>query len=130
MGLYTEFIFGASLRKETPRNVIDTLKYMCGLLDEKPNNMAFNYKRNPLSGSSYSFAVSKSLCKMWFDDICKQWIISTRANIKNYDTDIENFIEFIRPYIDSGSGSREMFAIQIHEESNEPTIYYLDSVVA
>ena len=28
MGYYTEIIFGARLRKDTPKNIIDTLRYV------------------------------------------------------------------------------------------------------
>jgi hypothetical protein len=36
MGMYTELIFGASFKKETPTQVIDALKYINGEIEEKP----------------------------------------------------------------------------------------------
>ena len=63
---------------------------------------------------------------MWFGGIDKNWVISTRSNIKNYGNEIEAFLEWIKPYIDGGSGERDMYAIVIHEQSNEPKIYYLN----
>jgi hypothetical protein len=36
MGMYTELIFGADLKKETPKSVIEALKYMIGDIEEKP----------------------------------------------------------------------------------------------
>lgn len=44
---------------------------------------------------------------------------------KNYKNDIENFLEWLVPYIDGGSGRRDMYAISIYEEDSEPKIYYL-----
>lgn len=38
MGMYTELIFGADLKKDTPKNVIEALKYMIGDTEEKPND--------------------------------------------------------------------------------------------
>ena len=38
MGMYTELIFGAKLTKDTPKNVIEALKYMIGDVEEKPDN--------------------------------------------------------------------------------------------
>jgi hypothetical protein len=52
-------------------------------------------------------------------------VLSTRSNIKNYKQEIETFLEWIKPYINGGSGSRNMYAIVIYEEQDEPTIYYL-----
>jgi len=127
MGMYTELIFGANLRSNTPKEVIDTLRYMAGDI-EKPEKLAFETSpgRNPINGtSSFYFGVSRPLCKMWFDEISDEWIISSRCNIKNYENEIESFLEWIKPYIDGGSGDRDMYAIKIYEESSEPTIYYL-----
>ncbi len=122
--MYTELIFGASFEKTTPKEIIETLRYMVGDT-EKPGNLAFDSKRNPLQGGSYYFGVSSSATKMYYDNITKCWILSSRANLKNYDDDIEKFLKWIKPYIKNGSGSREMYAIIIHEEQSEPTIYYL-----
>ena len=49
----------------------------------------------------------------------------TVTNIKNYESEIQTFLEWIKPFIDSGSGDREMYAITISEEQSEPTIHYL-----
>lgn len=127
MGMYTELIFGAELKKDTPETVINTLKYMLGDLEEKPNDFPLPDGRCEwlFRGGSYYFGVNEPVSKMWFDKIDNRYHISTRSNIKNYNSDIETFLEWIKPYIDHGSGGREMFAIVIYEESNEPTIYYL-----
>lgn len=124
MGMYTELIFGAELKKETPNEVIETLRYMVGDI-EKPQKLAFDADRNPLRGGSYYFAVNKSVSKIWLDNIDNQWHISARANIKNYDNEIEQFLEWIKPWIEGGSGARDMYAIVTYEEDDEPTIYYL-----
>lgn len=123
MGMYTELIFGASLKKDTPDEVIETLQILCGIKDVPEN---FDYpKRNPFYAQSYYFGVSSSIPFMYFDDTCKTWIVSTRGNVKNYDNDIEYFLEWIKPHIESGSGIRDMYAIVTYEEASEPTIYYL-----
>jgi len=100
---------------------------MVGDIEEKPDNFQLpNGRCNFLFQSgSYYFAVNRAISKMWFDDIAKVWCISTRSNIKNYESEIETFLEWIKPFIDQGSGNREMYAIVIYEGSDEPTIYYL-----
>jgi hypothetical protein len=127
MGMYTELIFGAELKKDTPNEVIEALKYMLGETETKPINFPLPDGRCEwlFQGSSYYFAINNSVNKMWFDDIDKRWHLSTRSNIKNYESEIETFLEWIKPYIDGGSGGRDMYAIVIYEESDEPTVYYL-----
>ena len=129
MGMYTELIFGAELKKETPNEVIEALKYMLGEIKEKPNNYPLPDGRCEwlFQGSSYYFAINESVNKMWLDEIDNCWHISTRSNIKNYEDEIETFLEWIKPYIDSGSGDRDMYAITIYE-SGEPVLYFLDDV--
>lgn len=62
---------------------------------------------------------------MWLDDIDKRWHISTRSNIKNYNNEIQTFLEWIKPYIVCGSGSKDLYAITIYQEDKEPKLYYL-----
>jgi hypothetical protein len=123
MGMYTELIFGARLKNNTPKFVIDTLKYMLGEI-EMPNDFPFPDGRIHclFTCSSYYFGVNRSVSKMWFDEIAKQYSISTRSNIKNYEGEIEIFLDWIKPYIESGSGEKKMYAIVTYEEG-EPVIY-------
>jgi len=127
--MYTELIFGAELKKETPNEVIEALKYMLGEVKEKPNNFPLPDGRCEwlFQGGSYYFAINESVNKMWLDEIDNCWHISTRSNIKNYEDEIETFLEWIKPHIDSGSGDRDMYAITIYE-SGEPVLYFLDDV--
>ena len=124
--MYTELVFGAELERNTPEQVINALKYMIGDLEDKPEDFPLPTGRCEwlFRGRSYYFAVNEAVSKMWFDNIGKSWRISTRSNIKNYKGEIEAFLEWIKPYIYCGSGGRDMYAIVIYEESDEPTIYY------
>lgn len=125
MGMYTELIFGASLRKETPKFVIDTLKYMLGEI-EKPKYFPLPEGRLEwlFTSTSYYFGVNIPVSKIWFNEIAKQYSISTRSNIKNYAGEIEEFLAWIKPYIESGSGEKGMYAIVTYEKG-EPVIYNL-----
>jgi len=128
MGMHTELIFGASLKEDTPTEVIETLKYMMGYREEKPTDFPFNDVRceRLFSGSSFYFGVHKPVNKMIYDEVVKNWMVSTRSNIKNYNGEIETFLEWIKPHIGYGSGAKNMYAIVTYEESNYPKIYYLD----
>lgn len=127
--MYTELIFGASLQNNTPDNVIQTIKYMVGDIEEKPELYPFfdnDRVASLLKGSSYCFGVCRSVTNFWYDDIGDQWILSSRSNVKNYQKEIQTFSQWIEDYIDIGSGKNNMYAIVIHEGSCEPTIYYLN----
>lgn len=125
--MYTELIFGATLKKDTPSQVIQALKYMLGEISEKPIDFPLPEGRCEwlFQGGSYYFAINNPVKRMWLDDIDKQYHISTRSNIKNYNSEIQFFLEWIKPYLETGSGSRDLYAIVIHEEQSEPNLYYL-----
>lgn len=125
MGMYTELIFGAQFKEDTPKEVIDALRYMAGHDIPEPSSYPMKGERNPLNGGSYYFAVTDPVVKMWQDGINGSWILSSRANIKNYEGEIDKFLTWVKPYIEQGSGSREFYAVVTYEESENPTIHYL-----
>lgn len=125
MGMYTELIFGAELKEDTPKKVIENLKYLTGELElEKPPKELKDFWF-VLRGASYYFGVSNPTHKLWFDEICKSWHLSSRSNIKNYENEIEKFLEWIKPYISQGSGYPQFYAIVTYEDG-EPKIYYMN----
>ncbi len=131
MGMYTELILGARLKSETPQSVIDTLKYMC---DCDNNNPPADYPFHAhsrmswmLCCGSYYFGVAHGPAPtLTYDDISRQWTIASRSNLKNYESEIETLLNWLRPHIARGSGTRNFYAIVCYEEQAEPTIYYLD----
>jgi hypothetical protein len=134
MGMYTELIFSAALKVDIPEIVIKVLQYMVNrdiMIVNRPKNLPdhdfFNceYWDWILFGASYYFPDTIDPI-FRFDDIGKDWRLTTRSNIKNYDNEIEKFLNWIKPYISQGSGAREYYAIVCYEEQSEPTIYYLE----
>jgi len=129
MGMYTEIIFGAGLKAELPEGIVSTIKKLVAGEDLKETTLDhpfFKSERPWLlsSGGSYYFPGTVEP-KFWFDDIAKQWFLHFRTNIKNYDSEIEKFLDWIKPYIEDGVGKRNFYAIVTYEDSVEPTIYYL-----
>lgn len=140
MSYYTEIIFGARLKKDTPKNIIDTLRYVAnaGTTDsissdnniesDDPivavdNKLIEDYELwNVICGCSYYFGISEPVHRMWKED--DEWRLSIRANCKNYTGRLEKFVEWIRPYVCQGSGGPEIFAIICGEDS-EPVMYGL-----
>jgi hypothetical protein len=126
MGMYTELIFGAKLKEKTPATIINALKFMVGDLKDKPADFpeCLNSCDGIFKEASNYFGVDNPQAKFYISNFDKRWCISTRSNIKNYDDEIETFLEWIKPYIRSGAGERDMYAIVTYEES-DPQIYYL-----
>src|SRR5687768_4686159 len=127
MGMYTELILGCKFKEETPESVIKVLQAMVTGLDamnelqEIPDHPFFKSDRWRIlfSCSSYYFAVNQANREMWNDS---GWRISTRSNIKNYDDEIEKFLDWIKPWI---WGGRNFYAIVTYEEG-EPVLFFLD----
>lgn len=135
MGTYTEIIFGARLKKSTPKNIIDTLRFVANgpkqdIHEEDPvivydNELIEKYQLySVMRGASYYFGVCNPVSKMWFDKISGVWVLSFRANCKNYDSQLEEFVKWIKPYIRSGTGEGDIYAI-ITLEENTPMMYGL-----
>ena len=129
MGMYTEIIFGAGLKRNLSEEIVDIIKRMISgeAYKDVPNHPYFKSERSWLlcSGGSYYFPGTIEP-KFWYDNISKQWYLHFRTNIKNYDSEIEKFLDWIKPYIEDGCGRKNFYAIVTYEEDDEPTIYYLD----
>ena len=133
MGMYTEIIFGAGLKEGLPEQVVLVIKKLISEEEfgqDTPNHDFFKSERTWLlrSGGSYYFPGTVEP-KFWFDEIAKQWFLHFRTNIKNYDSEIEKFLDWIKPYIEEGVGRKNFYAIVTYEESDEPTIYYLEEAI-
>jgi hypothetical protein len=117
MAVYTDFIFCATLKRQTPAPVIDTLLYLVGE-GKRPQTLMFDDPVNPLAGGEY-----QSANKMWLDR--NSWRVSAHATVKNSGYTIEKFVEWIKPWVESGFGNRDIFAFAMHEDADNPVIYAL-----
>lgn len=140
MGMYTELILGCKLKSTTPIPVIVTLAHM---LNDEDTLYSLIYEedinkyelplfisesgRDVLSSSSYYF-LPRAIGKLWYDSNCKSWCISSRSSLKNYKNEIEDFLKWLVPHIDSGCKSKlgSYYAITTYEE-DIPKVYYLNS---
>lgn len=129
MGMYTELIFGATLKENTPTYVTQALNCVIndnvdGKLSDEAKEFIDAYSLSKLIWcSSYYFGAHDNKPSCVFDKIANHWCISFRANCKNYQGEIEKFIEFIKPYVEYGSGPTNIFAIVQYEEDDYPTLY-------
>lgn len=131
MGMYTALHLGVDLKKDTPHEVINTLKYML-----EPHNDP----RNPPPTPAHAL----------FFDTRWQWMLlsdsyyfrhdthsvlttapsgyitlSVTCNLKNYDSEIEKFLDWITPYVDACVGD---FLGYMRYEGDDPVLlYWIDS---
>lgn len=133
MGTYSELIFGAGLKENTPKEIIDAIKWLLdNTKDESdyPAVLPQDLKESRLSwmfnsGGSYYFGSISGYSEFKYDEIGNFWRLNARFNIKNYENEIEGFLNWIKPYLEQGSGGKEFYAI-VTTEDGEPKIYYLN----
>ena len=114
MGMYTEIVVGVSLKRDAPKSVIERCKSLV------------NGEEYLLRGGSYYFPITHGHAEMRFDDIKKEWELQARSNIKNYGSEIEDFFEWIAPYVDDDS----FMGYSMYEEADSPTLWFSKGGVA
>ena len=124
MGMYTELVMGCELKKDTPAEVIETLKYMLGdneYLATVPVNKLFATDRWKvmLCCDSYYFD-GDTHSTLRHDDINQGYHLTIRCNLKNYCGEIGKFLNWIYPYADT----REFVGYYRYEECEVPTLVY------
>jgi hypothetical protein len=127
MGMYTELHFNSELKKETPKEVIETLKYMVGEAENSPDLLPEHdlFKTGRwdymLQCDSYYFNADTH-STLRFDDISDSYYLCIRTNLKNYGNEIEEFIDWIRPYLAKSEG--EFLGFSRYEETEQPTLLF------
>lgn len=129
MGMYTELSFCAELTTDLPKEIENTLKWMIGEIDRPdtlPEHELFNKDRCDFmlrGGSAYfPYTIDPIFKKDGYDNAYR---LVTKSNIKNYEGEIQSFLDWIEPYIAHGVGARDMFAVVCYEEQSTPNMYYL-----
>lgn len=122
-----EVILGFSLYVNTPKEVIETIQYLLNNELEVPNNFPeieskFDYF---FKGSSYYFGVCKPVKEFWKDKSSGQWCLSSRTQTGLKQKDIEELLNWLKPYIEYGSGLNDVYAMTIGEEDINFTVYSL-----
>lgn len=126
MGMYTELNIGVSLMSDTPDNVIDILRYMLSDGDkvETPDHPLFSTQRwhfMLVSGSYYFDGRTDS--SMEHDSVDHEYKLNVRCNLKNYDNEIDLFLDFIQPYLETEG----FLGYKRYEEDDNPTLIYNNS---
>jgi hypothetical protein len=132
--MYTEFHFNASLKRDVPPVVVATLQLMV----DQPTGMDWPEPQADepllqhrlftstrwhymLACDSYYFDADTH-STLRFDDIWKCYYLCIRTNLKNYEGEIEAFIDWIMPYLDKEDGN--FLGFSRYEETETPTLIY------
>lgn len=130
MGMYTEIVLGVALKRDTPKEVIDILNYM---IDHEIGDVISNLPSHPLF-KTYGWY------RMLISDYCifggcsnsilkeprhsfDNWHLSIRSNLKNYDSEIELFLNWLNPYMETVG----FIGYMRHEEFDDPWLIYHSS---
>ncbi|RPJ98091.1 hypothetical protein EH11_04171 [Bacillus subtilis] len=105
MGMYTELVCAFALIEETPNCIIETLEFMSGQRDEHPSELPEHQLF--LEGSRWAWMLQsdsyyfdgKTHSEIVRDTLEGRYYATIRCNLKNYNNEIENFIEWISPFI-------------------------------
>ena len=131
MGMYTEITVNCQLKQDTPKKIIKTLEYMCQPSKDTPQELPcdelFETERwwFLLTCSSAYFDTHK---KPVIEKLSNgRYKLDTCSNIKNYDSEISKFFNWIAPYVFTGRKKKVFIGSSVYEEYREsPTNYYIE----
>lgn len=124
--MYTEINVCFDLYSDTSKEVIDILHSLIDRTD-KPDVLTghkfFKCDRWYMVAccDSYYFDGSTN-SKMIFDAISKTWKVNIRANLKNYNSEIEHFLDWLVPYIKTEG----FIGYTRYEEYENPILVYIE----
>lgn len=129
MGMYTELVLKCSIMEDVPDDVRLVLRHLFKQ-GAKPFNLPdhefFKCPRWDFIGSGSSFYHHpQALTHYWTghgDADNRGGNLFSRSDLKNYDGEIEKFIDWLMPYIDEEEG--QCIGWSWYEEETEPTLLY------
>jgi hypothetical protein len=123
MGMYTELVMNFELKNSTSKEVVDILSFLFNdseRPDILPDHEFFKCDTWDFIGNGCShYFTPFSLSRF------KGGHISTRSDLKNYDREIEKFIDWVMPYIKACEG--DFLGYSRYEEDREPTLIFFKS---
>lgn len=126
MGMYTELVLGVELTSEP--TVIDTLRLM---LDNDAENKVVTIDHPLFSTSRWAYMLlcdsyyfdGQTDSKLVYDALSKSYYLNVRCNLKNYDNEIELFLDWLCPYIKTEG----FLGYSQYEGNNNPILIYKEN---
>ena len=120
MGMYTELVLKCSIKRDCPKEVVDILNKLFNDAEysgELPKHPFFSCARWDHIGSSNSFYHIP-----WSDSKYERDYIFSRCDLKDYENEIDNFVNWLNTYIDAQPGT--CIGWKWYEEDDAPTLLY------
>lgn len=123
MGMYTELVLKVNLSEGCP---VDILEYMFGegeMPKSLPSHKFFSCPRWDFIGKCSShYHHPESVNSFPIYDYTKSRSLFSRSDLKNYDDEIELFIDWLQPYIEGERGT--CIGWSWYEERISPTLIF------
>jgi len=127
MGMYTEVGFAAEVDEEAYR-VFEEYQRASTLLGAAGTHPFFDMDRAEMiiggHGGSYYFPGACRLTLEVDGHGAPLYSVSLRANLKNYEGEIQAFFDWITPHVKAGAGGNDYIGHHIYEEDEVPTLHY------
>jgi quinol monooxygenase YgiN len=56
------------------------------------------------------------------------YYVSFRANLKNYDDEIDKFFDWVAPHVRDSGAEKTFLGYSQYEENDEPRLYYKEAL--
>jgi len=126
MGMYTELNLKVAIENDSI--VVDVLKDLCkygsSTVKNRLNHPFFKTTRCNLIGKCGSYYFDgQPYIQFRYDKIANCWFLTTCFNLKNYDQEIEKFLDWLCPYI----LTEGYIGTYWYEEQEEPINIYKEN---
>lgn len=131
MGMYTEIFVKATLRSDISDIDLEALKWLARMTESEPENLPVHeFFKKPrasqiLSGCSY-YHQPKPTINLFHDGIAGQWFLVSRADLKNYDGEIESFFDWLKTVVEMRGMDKTFIGYYLYEEDDTPTMVFLE----
>ena len=128
MGMYTELVFKASIREDVPDDVDAVLDFLFNTSlrpTQVPDHPFFQCDRWQMIGRCSSFSHTPFALSQYADPNrpdAKGGYVFSRSDLKNYDHEVQHFLDWIDPYIDELSGT--CIGWTWYEDEDAPTLVF------
>ncbi len=124
MGMYTELFLSCEFNEDLPKEAEKVLLHLFDAKDEPeslPDHEFFSCTRWRQIGSMCSFYFTPfALSKIEKEQ--GSYYLTTRSDLKNYDSEIEKFLNWVEPYIYAHDGDH--LGHYRYEEDDKPTLIF------
>ena len=124
MGMYTHLVLNVNFATNTPKEIIDTVRYMVGDTDMEPpvkNHPLFKCDRWAICLCCDScYFMGHTNTSMTFVECLNEWQLTVNSNCKNYLQEYQHFLDYIEPYIEE----KGYLGFIRYEEDDHPTLIY------